>query len=188
MKRAGLPGIIQWDQEIGDEEPRRTGSFQGQWRPEPRGQRVSPRRQEGAVVMVASESEPQPEVRSAEKPLVLCVDDERPILAALARVLRREPYQVMMTDDPEEALHQVRSRFVSLILVDYRMPALSGTGLLQMVKAASPSTIRIMLTGYPQDAWIRASEENGLMQVCRKPWDDEGLRQVLREQLHRGRE
>jgi CheY-like chemotaxis protein len=72
---------------------------------------------------------------------------------------------------------------VSLIVADYRMPAMSGTSLLQMAKASSPSTIRIMLTGYPQDGWLRAAEENGLMRVCTKPWDDREFKQLIRAQL-----
>lgn len=124
----------------------------------------------------------------ARRPLVLCIDDEKPILSALARLLRREPYDVVTTDDPEEALDRIRTGDVSLVVADYRMPGISGTSLLQVAKAASPSTVRIMLTGYPTDGWIRAAEENGLMRVCTKPWDDVELRQIIREELSLGPE
>ena len=119
----------------------------------------------------------------ARRPVVLCIDDEKPILSALARLLRREPYDVIITDDPDEALDRLRSGEVSLVLADYRMPKISGTSLLQVAKAASPATVRIMLTGYPSDGWIRAAEENGLMRVCTKPWDDGELRQIIRQEL-----
>jgi len=117
------------------------------------------------------------------RPVVLCVDDEPPILAALTRLLQREPYELVTTDDPEKALARVRSGDVSLVVADYRMPGISGTSLLQVIKAALPSTIRIMLTGYPRDGWIRAAEENGLMRVCTKPWDDAELKQLIRDEL-----
>jgi CheY-like chemotaxis protein len=117
------------------------------------------------------------------RPTILLVDDERPILAAIARALRHEPYVIVSTDDPEEALDRVRTQAVSLILCDYRMPVMSGTSLLQMVKACSPGTVRVMLTGYPQDGWLRAAEENGLMSVCTKPWDDAELRRLIREAI-----
>jgi DNA-binding NtrC family response regulator len=131
--------------------------------------------------MVASEEASIDASVDGTRPIVLCVDDERPILAALARALRNEPYEVVITDDPEEAMNRIRSDSVRLILADYRMRAMSGTSLLQMVKAASPSTIRIMLTGYPEDDWVRAASDNGLMQVWRKPWDDHQLRLMLRD-------
>ncbi len=133
--------------------------------------------------MVASEAERVDAAPDEGRPVVLCVDDERPILAALARALRNEPYRVVTTDNPEVALDWIRSDSVHLIVADYRMSGISGTSLLQMVKAASPSTIRVMLTGYPEDAWIRAAEENGLMQVWTKPWDDQLLRIRLRDLL-----
>lgn len=119
----------------------------------------------------------------ARRPVVLCIDDEKPILSALARLLRREPYDVVTTDDPDVALDRIRTGDVTLVVADYRMPKISGTSLLQVAKAASPTTIRIMLTGYPSDGWIRAAEENGLMRVCTKPWDDGELRQIIREEL-----
>ena len=120
---------------------------------------------------------------AARRPLVLCIDDERPILGALERLLRREPYDLVTTDNPEEALDRIRTGEVSLVVADYRMPTISGTSLLQMAKAASPSTIRILLTGYPTEGWIRAAEENGLMLVRTKPWDDQELRKLIRKEL-----
>jgi DNA-binding NtrC family response regulator len=133
--------------------------------------------------MVAPELEPIEEVREADVPVVLCVDDERPILSALVRTLRHEPCRVVVTEDPEEALHLIRTGSVRLILADYRMAAMSGTSLLQVAKAASPSTIRVMLTGYPEDDWVRTAAENGLMEVWRKPWNDQDLRAMIRERL-----
>ena len=117
------------------------------------------------------------------RPLVLCIDDEKAILSALARLLRREPYDLVTTDDPEVALDHIRAGDVSLVVADYRMPGISGTSLLQVAKASSPTTVRIMLTGYPQDSLIRAAAENGLMRVCTKPWDDVELRRIIREEL-----
>jgi DNA-binding NtrC family response regulator len=133
--------------------------------------------------MVATQYEPTAAFTSTPRPLVLCVDDESAVLAALTRALRGEPYQFEATDDPELALDWVRARFVSLILVDYRMRGMSGTCLLQMVKAASPATIRILLTGHSHEPWILLAEENGLMSVCGKPWEDGVLRQLIRDRL-----
>jgi len=119
----------------------------------------------------------------ARRPVVLCIDDERPVLNALTRLLRREPYELVTTDDPEAALDRVRAGGVHLVVADYRMPGISGTSLLQVVKASSPNTVRIMLTGYPKDGWIQAAEANGLMRVWAKPWDDEYIKRLIRAEL-----
>jgi DNA-binding NtrC family response regulator len=112
--------------------------------------------------------------------LVVCVDDEPEILRALARMVRQEPYEFRTTTDPEEALDWVRSGEVDVLISDYRMPTMSGTTLLQLVKAYSPQTARMMLTGYPGEMMVTASGGAGLMDLVGKPWNDESLRIKIR--------
>jgi len=113
-------------------------------------------------------------------PLVVCVDDEPQILSSLARLLRREPYRLRTTTDPEEALEWIRVEDVALLVADYRMPGMSGTTLLQIAKASSPGTARMMLTGYPGETLIITAGEAGLMHLVGKPWDDEALKGKIR--------
>jgi response regulator RpfG family c-di-GMP phosphodiesterase len=115
-----------------------------------------------------------------DAPLVICVDDEPQILSSLSRLLRREPYRLRTTTDPDEALDWVRTEDVALLVADYRMPRMSGTTLLQIAKASSPGTVRLMLTGYPGETLIIAAGEAGLMHLVGKPWDDESLKGKIR--------
>jgi DNA-binding NtrC family response regulator len=116
-------------------------------------------------------------------PIVVCVDDEPQILSALSRLLREEPIELWTTADPEEALDWVRTEDVALLIADYRMPRMSGTTLLQIAKASSPRTRRMMLTGYPGESMVIAAGSTGLMDLVGKPWDDESLRSIVREKL-----
>lgn len=121
----------------------------------------------------------------SRKHLVVCVDDDLAVLSALKRLLRSEPYEFFTTADPEEAMRVVRTREVSLIIADYRMPEMSGTGLLQIVKEDSPTTVRLLLTGYPRATWVLRAEEKNLMHlVCGKPWDNEELKRTILKRLH----
>jgi len=116
--------------------------------------------------------------------LVVCVDDDAVVLSALRRLLRNEPYDLVITENPEEALDLVRTRDVSLLIADYRMPDMSGTGLLQLVKTASPATVRLLLTGYPDATWVLQAEERQLMHVVfGKPWDNQELRETILTRL-----
>ncbi len=119
----------------------------------------------------------------AGRTLLVCVDDEPEVLFALERALREEPYEFLGTDEPEQALDWVRSRRVGLIISDYRMPDLSGTSLLHVVRAISPWTARLMLTSYPREPMVLRACEKGLMRVLAKPWDDSELRRTIREHL-----
>jgi len=119
------------------------------------------------------------------KHLVVCVDDDAAVLSALRRLLRVEPYDLLCMDDPEAALEIVRTRDVSLFIADFRMPAMSGTGLLQLVKSCSPKTVRVLLTGYPRATWVVQAQERELMQlVYGKPWDNEELKRTILKWLH----
>jgi CheY-like chemotaxis protein len=122
--------------------------------------------------------------RTAARPLVLAIDDDPAVLSALRLLLSGEPYEFIATRDPDEALEIVRTREVSLLLADYRMPLLSGTSLLQVVKATSPSTIRFVLTAYPKATWVLRAEEMEVMErVLAKPWENDELRRTLRVRL-----
>jgi DNA-binding NtrC family response regulator len=114
------------------------------------------------------------------RPLVVCVDDEPEILRALGRLTRSEPYEFRTTSDPEEALDWARTREVALFIADYRMPMMRGTTLLQLVKAASPETPRMLLTGYPGETMVIAAGEMGLLHLVGKPWDDAALKSMIR--------
>ncbi len=118
-----------------------------------------------------------------EKPdTILIVDDEENILKALRRLLRREPYRVISTTDPVEALDIARKEEPSVIISDQKMPRMNGAELLSQVKVASPDTVRIMLTGYADmQAALSAINEGQVFRFISKPWNDDELREVLRQ-------
>jgi DNA-binding NtrC family response regulator len=116
-------------------------------------------------------------------PLVVCVDDEPHILAALARTLRGEPYAFWTTADPQEALEWVKARDVAVLIADFRMPGMSGTTLLQLAKERSPRTARLLLTGYLGEGAVPAAGEAEPLERVGKPWDDERLKRTIRDRL-----
>jgi len=115
--------------------------------------------------------------------LVVCVDDELPILKAIERLLRDEPYELLSTQSPKEALDWVESRDVSLVIADYRMPEITGDDHLEAVSTASPKTQRILFTGYPGETMILRGLGQGLYSLVVKPWNDEKLKELIRKAL-----
>lgn len=125
------------------------------------------------------------ETRRVENPalthhhLVLCVDDEPRTLAALRRALRREPYEVVVTSNPWQALSWVDSRDVSLVISDQRMPEMSGREMIDEIRGRSPGTLCMILTAFPGSV---AGPDPGLLLL--KPWDDRQLRKTVRDLLY----
>lgn len=121
--------------------------------------------------------------RMIERHVVVCVDDEQAILSALRRSLRREPYDVLTTADPEDALRWVQTRDVSLVITDQRMPDMLGTDLLEEVTRRSPTTARIILTAYPGATAATPRLRHRTECMISKPWDGTMLRQTIRRLL-----
>src|SRR4051812_49997153 len=83
------------------------------------------------------------------KPHVLFVDDEVEILEALRRMLRtrRNHWDMTFANSGAEALAVFGDRHCDVVVVDYRMPEINGADLLEKVRAISPDTARIILSG-----------------------------------------
>ena len=115
-----------------------------------------------------------------EWPVVVVVDDEPASLAAVQRSLRGEPYEVLATREPEQALKWVDTRQVSAVITDQLMPAMAGTELLDRVSRTSPATVRIILTAYAGPTLRKPGVGRTVECVIAKPWDAEMLRRALR--------
>jgi DNA-binding response OmpR family regulator len=122
-------------------------------------------------------------------PCVLLVDDDPQTLAALGRVFRDEPYQVLRTGDPWQALEWLKSKDIHLLITDEYMPGLLGTDLLGAVRFLSPTTATILLTGYPKPAVAYRGFQQRMDLLMPKPWEDQPLRdaalRLLREHAPR---
>ena len=116
-------------------------------------------------------------------PVVLCVDDEPPILDALARLLRREPFELITSEDPREALDWFRMCRVDLLITDQRMPTMSGAELIRTVREISPATSCIMLTGFPDTEAVIEWRDGGIQRLITKPWENDTLRATVRRVL-----
>ncbi|MBS1143183.1 MAG: hypothetical protein H6R14_589 [Proteobacteria bacterium] len=113
---------------------------------------------------------------------LLIVDDEPNILAALSRLLRREGFNILTASTPAEAFEHLAKQPVQVILSDQRMPDMSGTEFFSRVRQLYPDTIRIVLTGYTDlDSVTGAINHGAIYKFLTKPWDDDVLREQIRE-------
>jgi DNA-binding NtrC family response regulator len=121
-----------------------------------------------------------------ERPVVVCVDDEAAILASLQRLLRKESYEFLTTQNPGEAMDWILQKKARLVIADQRMPSISGLELLELVKVCSPRTIRVMLTGQSDLTGVmKLNKIDAIEHLIRKPWDVEELKGIIRELLSR---
>ena len=128
------------------------------------------------------------------RPVVLTVDDDPAVLGAVRRDLRSryaENWRVLAASSGEEALEalrelRLRGDPVALLLVDQRMPGMSGVELLAAASELHPDAKRALLTAYADtDAAIAAINQVHADHYLMKPWDppEERLFPVLDELL-----
>ncbi|KAF2407843.1 HD domain-containing phosphohydrolase [Pseudomonas antarctica] len=117
-------------------------------------------------------------------PTILLVDDEESILNSLRRLLRGQPYDVLLAGSGAQALEIMAAQPIDLVMTDARMPAMDGAMLLAETHRLYPSTTRILLTGYADMAMmIKAINEGQIHRYISKPWNDEEMLLTLRQSL-----
>jgi len=80
--------------------------------------------------------------------LLLLVDDDGAFRTVLARELGRLGYQVVTADSGKAALERAAEREPDVVLLDLRLPDQDGLAVLEALRAASPGTDVVMLTGH----------------------------------------
>jgi thioredoxin reductase (NADPH) len=116
----------------------------------------------------------------SNRPVLLAVDDDAAVLAAVVRdLLDRygEEYRVVGVGSGSAALRELkalrlRAEPVALILADQRMPGMTGVELLGAASRIEPQARRVLLTAYADtDVAIAAINDASVHQYLQKPWD-----------------
>ncbi|HEX5322809.1 MAG TPA: FAD-dependent oxidoreductase [Capsulimonadaceae bacterium] len=114
------------------------------------------------------------------KPAILAVDDDANVLRSVERDLRREyaeRFRVIAASSGDEALDVLqklkqRNEPVALLLIDQRMPHMTGVDLLEKAITVYPDSKRALLTAYADtEAAIQAINSVKIDYYFLKPWD-----------------
>lgn len=107
---------------------------------------------------------------------VLLVDDNIQVLNSLKRLLIMNEYNVSTTINGEEALVILKNNKIDLLITDIKIPGLNALELLRKTKSISPSTIRIILSGYANEEILLKIKQNNLAKLYMlKPWNNNEL-------------
>ncbi|MFH1488289.1 MAG: response regulator [Pseudomonadota bacterium] len=115
---------------------------------------------------------------------VLVVDDEPVIRDLFESALSREPYVILSAASAEDALEILDHEAVDVVISDEKMPGLSGSEFLVLVREKYPDTIRIVLTGHPCiEAAIRSINQGEIYRFFTKPCNVIDLAFTIRQAL-----
>jgi len=115
---------------------------------------------------------------------VLIVDDEPIITNLLKDALSREPYGILSASSAEEALPILDREKLDVVISDEKMPGMSGSEFLAVVRQKHPDTIRMILTGHASlDSAIRAINEGEVYRFFTKPCNVFDLAMTIRQAI-----
>jgi len=101
---------------------------------------------------------------------ILVLEDDNGFRAVLSEVLTDAGYQAVLAQSGAEAIEQVKSQPFDLLLIDNRMPGISGFEFLQWVRTAGYQTPVIIMTAYADVPAVVSSMRLGAMDFLTKPF------------------
>jgi two-component system response regulator PilR (NtrC family) len=107
----------------------------------------------------------------SEKSRILVVDDEEALRTVLSGELASEGYDVRTAGDGDEAVSLLQKEGFDVILLDIKMPRMTGFEVLKHVKEKFPKTKVVMLTGFADLKNAIESKKLGAEDFVSKPYD-----------------
>jgi|SRR5208282_6771418 len=116
---------------------------------------------------------------------ILIVDDERDLVDAYVRLLERSGHRCAGAFDANEAIRMIDAEFPDLLITDLSLPDTSGIEIVRHVRAKSPSTPIIVMSGHNTPELHEAARAAGANMSLLKPVSIAELRRVIGEALAR---
>lgn len=120
------------------------------------------------------------EPAASTRRVVLVADDDVHINALITRLLRRAGYDVVRVHDGYDAIAELGSRHVDLLILDLMMPRVDGFGVLAHLQKKRPELLKrtTIVTAFPESEPLTAMKP--VCRVLRKPFDTGALLEAVR--------
>ena len=117
------------------------------------------------------------------KKKILIVDDEKDICKILSSLVKSEGFKPMVAFSGEEALKIIRQEIPDLMIVDIRMPGMSGMELMQQAKAMDRNLPTILITAHADTKGAVQAIKEGAHDYLAKPFDNSEVIRVVHRAL-----
>lgn len=120
----------------------------------------------------------------AESLPILLVDDEAEFVETLAERLELRGFEVAVALGGEAALNKLEKLNPNCIVLDLKMPGMSGLEVLRETLRRRPDQPVIMLTGHGSDLERDEALALGAKNYLQKPVDIDSMVNILKETIH----
>ena len=112
-------------------------------------------------------------------PLIHLIDDDEAVRTSLALLIGTVGLRVQTWADPQEFMRSFDRQSIGAIVLDVRMPGISGLSVLDALVAQGVDYPVIMLTGHGTVELCRRALKSGATEFLEKPVDDDVLLEAL---------
>ena len=112
-------------------------------------------------------------------PLIHLIDDDAAVRDSLALLIGTVGLRVQTWADPQEFMRSFDRQSIGAIVLDVRMPGISGLTVLDTLVAQGVDQPVIMLTGHGTVELCRRAFKSGAAEFLEKPVDDEVLLEAM---------
>jgi signal transduction histidine kinase len=116
---------------------------------------------------------------------ILVVDDEEIVLDSCTEILRGEGYQLTTATDGVRGLALVKEFRPDVVVVDLKMPGLSGFEVLEHLREADPTVVTIVITGYATVSSAVDAMKRGAYDFLPKPFTPEEFRLIIKRAVEK---
>jgi len=120
---------------------------------------------------------PSREVEVSEKKLqktkgrILIVDDEKDMCNFVSKFIKEDGYHSETVHKGKQALGKIKKKRYDLIILDYRLPDISGLEVLREISQLRPKLPVIMISAYGNEAIEEKANKLGAIAFLDKPFD-----------------
>ena len=123
----------------------------------------------------------------SEQTNILVVDDEETMRDSCQQALSREDNIVKVAEDGSTALAMLEKESFDLVILDLKMPGLSGMEVLNRIKQDDPEVVVVVITGYATVESAVEAMKSGAYDFIPKPFTPESLRAIVSRALEKRR-
>ncbi len=120
-----------------------------------------------------------------EFPKILVIDDEEIVRESCLRILQKQDYQVKTAPDGSSGLDLLKEYQPDLVLVDLKMPGMSGFEVLEEIYSIDATIVTIVITGFATVNSAVEAMKKGTYDFIPKPFNPDELRLIIHRGLER---
>ncbi|NIP81627.1 MAG: response regulator [Gemmatimonadetes bacterium] len=118
---------------------------------------------------------------------IVVIDDDYAMRLSCRQILTKSGFEVETYEDGSRGLAGVAESKPSIVVVDLKMPGLSGMDVIRRVREIDPEVVLIVITGYATVGTAVEAMKTGAYDFLPKPFKPDELRMIVGRALERRR-